>query len=211
MGTTNFTKINSSVLEVLYMVGRIEAQNEIMHFKLNSTGVSIPKFDVEKRKTKIYEMPSEEQISHALNNAKINATSETNKFGMGFDETIIENYVFPYKRHIDTDTDAETDFSSDIEDDYMNNKSYSELDDSASIASNLEEISETEEIIDDTSEDKAFVEIVSESGTVKKIRKSSLAWILSEKCGQISNDRLKRVQSIRNSTLRKRARQMNDS
>lgn len=144
----------------------------------------------------------------------VHAANDAYKFGMSFDEANIVNYILPYKRHIDLDTDAETEFDSDPEIDYMNDESYSELDshfDNAAIESNPDEIFETEEIIDDFCEDKTFVEVVSENGTVKKNRKSSLVWILSEKGSRVSNDRLKRVTSLRTSSRRtKRARQTND-
>lgn len=205
MGTTNFTRINFSVLEVLYMIGRIEAQNEILHFKLNNTGVTIPKLEVEKRKTKIFALPSEEEIANALNRAKSHAISEANKFGMSLDETILENYALPYKRHIDTETDAETDFESDIEDGYMNNESDEELNSYFGSERNQSNFEEMREFVGDN-EDKPFVDFVGENGAVQKIRKSSLVWVLSDSNFRISSDRLKRVQSMCKRPPRKKAR-----
>lgn len=35
MGTTNFTKINFSILELIHMVGRVEVQTDIAYCQLN--------------------------------------------------------------------------------------------------------------------------------------------------------------------------------
>lgn len=210
MGTTNFTKINFSVLEVLYMLGRVEALNRILHLKLNNNGIIIPKFEVEKKRTKIYELPSDKEITEALNRARSEAISEANKFGMNLDETDLENYALPYKRHIDTDTDAETDFETDMESDHESDDELNSYYRGESDESNDEDITEIEGIeeIVENNDEKPFVEMVNENGTVKKIRKSSLVWILSERGSKLSNDRLKRVQSMRQVPLRKRARQI---
>lgn len=207
MGTTNFTKINFSILEVLYMMGRIEALNDIQHFKLKDTGVIIPKFEMERKKTEIYPLPLEQEISKSLNRAKIHAINDASEFGMSLDETILENYELPYKMNnnidIDTDTDTEPEFDLD-----MDNSAYNEIvnEFEHSCFVNGQEISEVEEIIEADNEDKKFVEIVCENGTIKKVRKSSLVWILSEKGSKISNDRLKRVQTMTKKPSCKRAR-----
>lgn len=130
MGTTNFTKINFSVLELLYMVGRIEVQNEILHFKLNNKDIIFPKFEVDTRKTVSYDLPTEIKINEAMNRAKLRAIKKAEELGMSVDETMVSDYTFPYKRHIDLDidlidpTETEsifdfTDVESDLEDNFF--------------------------------------------------------------------------------------------
>lgn len=209
MGTVNFTKINFSMLELLYMVGRIEALNEILHFKLFDKGVIFPKFEVDKRKCKIFDMPSEDEMSLALNRAKTHAIEEAKKFGMSLDDNSIENYDLPYKRHInlngdlddESETDNEysyTDAENEYDQPYENEENYG-IDNEIEIITN-----------ESTSEKMQFTEILSDNGTKKIIRKSSLVWLLSEKGSKLSNDRLKRVQcSTVIGPVHKRTRQNN--
>lgn len=187
------------------MIGRIEAQNEILHFKLNEKGVNIPKFEVEKRKTKIHQMPSEDEISQALNRAKVHAINDAKEFGMSLDEIVLENYALPYK--INNYISTETTFYSDEENELSNEiERKLEYPIFGYGMNALQEISDVEEIIDAESDDKKFVEIILDNGTIKKIRKSSLVWILSDKGSKISNDRLKRVRVTTRNTSYKRAR-----
>lgn len=43
MTTLNWTKINFSMLELTHMISRIDLQNEIAHFKLKNTGITLPR------------------------------------------------------------------------------------------------------------------------------------------------------------------------
>lgn len=203
MGTANYTKINFSVLELLYLVGRIEAQNEILHFKLNNKGVFFPKFEVDGRKTIVYTLPSEEEIFDVMHRAKIQAIQNANEFGMALNENILETYDHPYKRHIDINNEIETDTEKcslypDSDDEFTNSHFEKETDDS-----DITEIMEESD-----NENKQFIEIISDNGTKKIIRKSHLVWMLSEKCSKLSNDRLKRVQTsnCQTSVVSKRTR-----
>lgn len=68
----------------------------------------------------------------------------------------------------------------------------------------LDEVSENSFMTEDTESDRRFVEVSTEDGLKKMMRKSSLVWLLSEKGMTLSKDRLKRVQST--SVNSKRAR-----
>lgn len=193
MGSVNFTKINFSVLELLYMVGRIEALNEILHFKLFDKGVVFPKFEVDKTKTKIFDMPSDIEIAQVLNSAKNHSMEEAKKFGMSLDESILGNYEFPYKRRIGIDVDNE---QSQLNLDDCDDCEYlcSESDLNGEIN---DDISNIEMMFSETStnQKRQFTEVLCENGSLKIIRKSSLVWLLTEKGSKLSNDRLKRVQA----------------
>lgn len=68
----------------------------------------------------------------------------------------------------------------------------------------LDEVSGNSFMTEDTESDRRFVEVSTEDGLKKMMRKSSLVWLLSEKGMTLSKDRLKRVQST--SVNSKRAR-----
>lgn len=192
MGTMNFTKINFSILELLYMIRRVETQNNILHFRLKDKGVMFPKFQVLNRETKVHPLPSDEEIKSALLEAKTYAVEDAKKFGMVINDDLLENYPFNHKskkgfENIDEDVDC-------LED----------LDDDVGMDEILDEVSGNSFMTEDTESDRRFVEVSTEDGLKKMMRKSSLVWLLSEKGMTLSKDRLKRVQST--SVSSKRAR-----
>lgn len=133
MGTVNFTKINFSVLELLYMIRRVEVQNKILNFNLLDKGVKFPKFEVDRIKTKIYTLPSEGKIAGALGRSKVVAMEDAKSFGMTFDEVSIDNYKIPYKKicgmNIDDhdDVNEDDDILDDILDDTEWNNDHDEM------------------------------------------------------------------------------------
>lgn len=70
MGTVNFTRINFSLYDILHMIGRVEVQNQIAYFKLSGEQVTFPVSHKREQKTKIYDLPSDDEIIHILNKAK---------------------------------------------------------------------------------------------------------------------------------------------
>lgn len=201
MGTVNFTKINFSILELLYMIRRVEVQNNILHFKLVDKGVVFPKFQVESRKTKIYSLPSDHEIELALHQAKMCAVEEAKKFGMNIDEQLLENYPFEQKSVLTVDNDYDSDYfgedsnydpSMEIDENYKNGVLNENIDS------------------DEQQENSKFVQVSTEDGSQRIMRKSSLVWLLSEKGSQLSKDRLKRVQSTSASSRPKRARRVSE-
>lgn len=175
MGTVNFTKINFSILELLYMIRRVEALNEILHFKLFDKGVVFPNFNANSAKTKIYNLPNDEEIATALCEAKRYAIQNAKQYGMSIDPDVLENYeIFKLQESGTSEYESEEDYDGDDLDDENFDSNFCEFDDVSDV------------------KDK-FIEIESENGK-KVIRKSSLVWLLSEPGSRLSNDRLKRVQ-----------------
>lgn len=80
MGTTQFTKINFSLYELLFMIGRVEVTNIIAYSKLADIGIKFPNKRV--GKTKIHSLPSDSQINAVIIEAKQSAMEEAAKFGM---------------------------------------------------------------------------------------------------------------------------------
>lgn len=162
MGTVNFTKLNFSILELSYMIRRVEAQNRILHFNLVDKGIIFPKFQVEKKKTKIYSLPSEGQIELALHQAKTYAIEEARKFGMEIDEGLLENYPFGQKSNF-SETDDEDDdyFDENINDnDPLGFECDETLYENDPLSWNNDNIQ--------LSEDNRFVEVITEDGLKKK-------------------------------------------
>lgn len=58
MGSTQFTKINFSLLELIYMIGRVDVQTDISYCKLNIEGIKLP--HKRKLKTAIHQLPTDE-------------------------------------------------------------------------------------------------------------------------------------------------------
>lgn len=201
MGTVNFTKINFSVLELLYMIRRIETQNEILHIKLLNKGIIFPKFQIGTHKTKIFRLPLEEEIIDAMRQAKLFAIEDAKQFGMNIDENIITNYQVPYQRVLTKNDNENVD---------ENDSSNEEYFDEFLRNSEFDEFHETDDNNDNESEHldekSKFVMISTDGGSKKIMLKSSLVWLLSEKEGQLSKDRLKRVQSTSINSKFKRAR-----
>lgn len=92
MGTTQFTKINFSILELIHMIGRLEVQNSIVYSKLNIEGIELP--HKRKEKTIIYELPSDDEIHDAMQNAKREAFETAEQFGIFVDTEKIDNFKF---------------------------------------------------------------------------------------------------------------------
>lgn len=193
MGTVNYTKINFSIFELLYMIRRVEAMNDILHVRLLNKGVNFSKFQVSSQKTKMFSLPSEEQIADTLHQAKLFAIAEAKKFGMNADKSVFGEYPVKFKKFL-SETDGEDLDENDIWEE--------EFDDF---------FNENDDDIDDNMNGQfdgksKFVKVSAEDGSEKIILKSSLVWALSEKAFHPSKDRLKRVHSMNISTRQKRAR-----
>lgn len=80
MGTVCFTKITFTIHELLHMVRRLEVQNDIMYTKLPN--VNLPKVTKPRLQTKVYALPSEEEIDRCLKRAKRFALDDAAQFGM---------------------------------------------------------------------------------------------------------------------------------
>lgn len=80
MGTTNYTKINFSLYELINMIGRLEVANAIAYFKFDNEDIVFP--NKRRGKTMIFELPSDKEIIRTINQAKAEAMEEAKNFGM---------------------------------------------------------------------------------------------------------------------------------
>lgn len=105
MGTSEYTKINFSLYELLSMIGRIEVQNNIMYSKLSSHPIPFP--NKRMNKSKIFTLPSDHEIEATIRRAKVEAMKCAQKLGMeSFDN--IDNYHISSSIVIDEDETVET-------------------------------------------------------------------------------------------------------
>lgn len=171
MGTTQFTKINFSLLELMHMIRRVETINHIAYVKLDGENVNFP--NKRKGKSIIFELPSDEEIEKTIANARTKAIENAAKLGMS---TVNNIDTFEIRSNMKFDEENDID------------------DCTENISDEDEEV-----ILDDTDAEKQKIDqnaplvvVSDENGIKRTIRKSTLVWMLTEPSERISNDRLKR-------------------
>lgn len=178
MGTTNYTKINFTLLELFHLVGRIDLQNEIVYIRLNKAGVHFPRNKMNKAELNKERLPSDEEIRYTMDKAKATAIDDAKQIGMnvGIDE-------------LNTCQIKPTDISTKP----VNSKKPAENIDVQfhEQSSQLQELGKSR-----------YVEVSLENGRTKKVRKSTFLWSITDPAKHLSNDRLKRVQLSENENAR---------
>lgn len=186
MGTPNFTKINFCFLELLYMVRRIEVQNEIVYSKLPQD-IDLPKLKKKRQTTTIYALPTEEEIEECLSRAKRFALADACEFGMLINADEIDECEVAMPKRLETTDEIidghEEEFESEIE-----RESFDDTDAENFLYSEAEE----------ENQPRAFVSVTDHLGAKKMIKKSELVWQLNGGTRKISSDRLVRVQAKSN-------------
>lgn len=175
MGTAQYTKINFSLYELLHMISRVEAQNDISYFKLQNKGISFP--NVRQGKTTIYPLPSDCEIKDIIVRAKKIAVVQAKRFGM-MDISSIDDFEIVSNLVIDDDED-DFEFDDNIYSEAMENDS--------DVCSDLQGDGNIEE-------NSPFTVVYDEDGVRRVVRKSTLLWMLCEPSETLSKDRLRRVQ-----------------
>lgn len=177
MGTAQYTKINFSLYELLHMVGRIEVQHEIAYVKLANESVVFP--NKRTGKTKIFSLPSDDEINTIIAKAKQTAIDNAAKLGMTTVNNI-DTFEFQSKEGIfDPDEDDEDCCTENIAEDEM-----------------IQNLPEDDQLDSEScDENSPYIIVRDESGVKRKIRKSIYIWMLTEPSERISNDRLRRFQA----------------
>lgn len=193
MGTINFTKINFSMLEVIHMIHRIEVQNDIVYSKLSNLDVNFPRNRIQTNHKIKFRLPNDNDIKIAMSTAKEDAIKDAMTFGMEVDcNTIVYcnineisiNELKNKKRKIEEIYLKETSSVSKVAKiECTNTKDYS--------------CSHDQLLSKCTS---PFVEVETQDGKMKTIRKSTMVWLMTDSKESLSNDRLKRVQSATQTT-----------
>lgn len=198
MGTVNYTRINFSLLELLNMTRRIECQNEILYNKLSSSEIDFPKLKAKSvsEKTKIYPLPTDEEIEDCLARAKRQAIGDAAKFEMNIDLDDIEEWQLPNTNVNVNDILHDDEFSGNEFSDEESN--YDELDDEYQPYADVDSTNFADDLLNDDDEsmeetDRKWVTVI-ENGEKKIIKKGTLVWLLTESREKLSKDRLTRVQ-----------------
>lgn len=185
MGTTQFTRINFCLLELLHMIGRIEVQHEISYVKLNVDGIQMP--HKREGKMKIFKLPTDDEIDKTIQKAKQYAIQISKSFGMTLaDMKEIDDFKFESKLKLDKNEVVEEELYYES-DDELNLCENSEIEFESEFADEPSHMSD--EMNDDISR---FVSVLDEDGEEKMILKSTYVWSLSEPGIKMSNDRAKR-------------------
>lgn len=209
MTTANWTKINFKLLELLHMASRIELQNEIAYFRLKNL-VKLPRIHNQLEKHVMFDLPSDEQLQNVLEQALDGAIKTAAELNMivthedirfcqlkksiksikGFGANVQKK--MPEQAHSSLDP-SNTNLVDKIDCTYF--RKYSDVGE-----------------IDGNSR---FLEVVDEDGSSTVIKKTAMLWRASKSKQNLSNDRLKRVQGIKNttntSTKRKNTQQPDDA
>lgn len=191
MGTPNFTKINFTLLELLHMIRRVDVQNHILYSELSNLDIKLPKLEKKRQSTRIYPLPTEEEIGDCLSRAKRFALSDASQFGMHINSNEIDSCEIPIPKSLESYEEM-YDWENEIE-----NESEDEIDNIDE--EDMNEAPENGEILEEEEQQRAFITVTDHLGKKQQIRKSTFVWLLSEGTKKISSDRLIRVQEKTNS------------
>lgn len=187
MGTTQFTKINFSILELIHMIGRVEVQNNINYCKLNIDGINLP--HKRKGKTNIYELPTDSEIEITISKAKQEVLQIAEKFGMTPQNiSNIDHFEFISRLSFNqNDDEIYADFNDE------------DHDEDNFIDHTLETFENADELVDldEMDENSPLVCVEDENGDKKIISKSAYLWMITEPGLKMSNDRYKRFRISR--------------
>lgn len=189
MGTTNFTKINFTLLELMHLIKRVEIMNDIMFFKLADFDVKFPRNKVKKSNLSTFNLPSDKEIKDCIESAMSIALDDASKFDICISFTEINKCML---RDNPMDSKMNLENVAKFIDLGINRLDSNPIECQSLIAYDIE----TENL----NEKSLFVEVGS-----KTVRKSSLMWLLTESKQKLSSDRLQRVQSNSQTSLKKKS------
>lgn len=184
MGTINFTKINFTLLEVFHLVSRVELLNECIYFKLKNFDVSFPRNKINDIGLNRFVLPSNDEMKCSILRAEIDALADAARLGMLVDSNEVQHCEL---EDVDVFTNKRKRAKCDIDIEIENENSNKYLIDSYAECKPPEKLQTS----------NAFIEIETENGKKKVLRTSTLLWLLSESNGNLSNDRLQRVQGVK--------------
>lgn len=207
MGTSNYTKINFSLLELIHMIGRVEVESDIKYCKLNFNGIELP----HKRsvKSKVYQLPTDVEIHNTMEKAKEEAFEIAKSFGMTTflaNACQIDDYQFKSRLSFDDDNDNELyedEYEDETDDDHVlmpNDENFGEYHEEYYQNSNKNIDIDVDIDIETNQQDvldpmSPLVYVIDENGDRRLISKSSYLWMVTEPGVKLSNDRTRRFMS----------------
>lgn len=198
MTSIYWTKINSTLLEMFHIVGRIELQNFITHHKIPD--VKFPRSQDKIPKMDWHELPSDDQIFHQMRVARDDAINSAKQFDIHFDPEedmicqlpVCEPRPGEFGENDDTFAMEEADILCEsIKEINLANDTEEILNHSATCDFGLRDYTDQNRVIDELC---PFTENKDKNGKIKVVRKSSALWSLLNTKSSLSVDRLQRVQ-----------------
>lgn len=201
MGTTNYTKINFTLNELLHLIERVELQYDIIYYKLVKSEIIFPRNDRKDESICIFEMPSNEDLFDEIKKAQILALTDLSKFGINVDPIDILHCQMKLRP------------ISEKEISFVQDETVESDDEDISIWNRSEPINlrNYDNDAPNVDADSKYILICEHDGTEKFVRKSSIIWLLSDPTAKLSNDRLKRVQATPIERVSKRTKTQNES
>lgn len=181
MTTMNWTKINFNLMELLHMVSRVELQNDVMYKLTNfmefpRSGLRVCSVETP------HHLPSNKDIELVIQRALGDAIQCASTFGMTCEKSDLHECQLKIRVVKKRDLEEEHSSESEPENSLTNRENI-----------NLRDYSGENIAADGNSK---YIEICDVEGTTKLVLKSSIVWLLSENPKKLSNDRLKRVQTL---------------
>lgn len=185
MGTSNYTKINFNLNELLHMIARVEIMNKIAY---SCKEIAFPrKLAKMETDSQPVNLPSDQEIMEVMEKARSTALKHAKDVGI----------------HLITSDITECEAS--LWNEVLLNWDENEINEDDPLDTPLPPEIPNENSQSDLSPDQntSQIEIIEYDGSTRKVPKSTLIWMLSESKKRLSSDRLKRVQESSASTSRK--------
>lgn len=182
MTSANWTRINFAMQELIHIAGRIELLNDIVYDKLSTHDVNFPRVASKSNIIhKVYDLPSNEQISQILAKSRKNALEDALNLGMDISEMDILHC--PLKKHAWRKPKKRQNV-------YETSDEESDIEDTFSCNSLRDYTKETGE----TDANSKYIDVMNEDGTSRLVLKSSVLYLLTDSNEKLSQSRLQRVQ-----------------
>lgn len=200
MTSIYWTRINASLRDMFHIVGRIELQNYITHYKIPE--VLFPRTKKKLPKMNSYELPTNENIFDQMNVARDDAINMAKRFGIyssNEDDLTCQLRVCEPEREKLTENDNSltvADLTADSLGVSIGQISLEHDDEEVLPAANFELYGLRDYTDQNIVVDKLcpFTKITGTNGQSKVVRKSSVLWALTNSKYGLSTDRLQRVQ-----------------
>lgn len=188
MTTANWTRINSTLHDVLQMISRIEMQNNIAFFNLPDL-MTLPRIHNKPGNHKVYKLPTNEQLQNVIDQALKVALYDANKIGVLVSAGEI-SFCELSKRNISSRVKTISNFE-----DIDNSEEEDNLNIDFAETVDCTYFRDYSDVVDEIDGNSRFVQVLHTDGSKKVLSKGSVVWRMTQSIKPLSKDRLKRVQT----------------